>query len=162
MSGSAAARAMGGERAVAYVDPDAVAHNCARLLDALDGSRLCAVVKADGYGHGAVECALAALGAGASWLAVATLGEVEGLRDGGIEAPILIMGALRDRAELERAIELHADLTLWRERSVTLASEAAAQVSGEARVHVKLDTGMGRLGTRDPAEIGRASCRERV
>jgi alanine racemase len=155
MSGSAAARAMGGERAVAYVDPDAVAHNCARLLDALDGSRLCAVVKADGYGHGAVECALAALGAGASWLAVATLGEVEGLRDGGIEAPILIMGALRDHAELERAIELHADLTLWRERSVTLASEAAAQVSGEARVHVKLDTGMGRLGTRDPAEASR-------
>ncbi len=154
MSG-AAARAMAAERAVAYVDPGAVAHNCARLLDVLDGSRLCAVVKADGYGHGAVECALAALGAGATWLAVATLGEVEGLRDRGIEAPILIMGALRDRAELERAIELHADLTLWRERSVALAAEAAAQVSGEARVHVKLDTGMGRLGTRDPAEASR-------
>ena len=122
---------------------------------ALDGSRLCAVVKADGYGHGAVERALAALRAGATWLAVATLGEVEGLRDRGIEAPILIMGALRDRAELERAIELHADLTLWRERSVALAAEAAAQVSGEARVHVKLDTGMGRLGTRDPAEASR-------
>ena len=56
----------GAERAVAYVDPDAVAHNCARLLDALDGARLCAVVKADGYGHGAVECARAALRAGAT------------------------------------------------------------------------------------------------
>jgi alanine racemase len=142
-------------RATAYVDPDAVAHNCARLLTALEGSELCAVVKADGYGHGAVECSLAALRAGATWLAVATLGEAEELRDAGIEAPILIMGALRDRAEMERAVELGADVVLWRERTLALASEAAARVSGQARVHVKLDTGMGRLGTRDPDEATR-------
>lgn len=142
-------------RAVAYVDPDAIAHNCSRLLGALDGSALCAVVKADGYGHGAVCCAGAALRAGATWLAVATLAEFEQLRDAGIETPILIMGALGDRAELERAIELQADIVLWRERSVTLASEAAALVARDARVHVKLDTGMGRLGTRDLAEAAR-------
>lgn len=146
---------MSAARAVAYVDPDAVAHNCARLLDALDGSALCAVIKADGYGHGAVCCAGAALRAGATWLAVATLAELQELRDAGIEAPVLIMGALRDRAELERAIELQADITLWRERSVALASEAASLVCSDARVHVKLDTGMGRLGTRDPAEASR-------
>ena len=142
-------------RATARVDRDAIAHNCARLLGALDGSQLCAVVKADGYGHGAVECATAAMGAGATWLAVATTDEAAELRDAGIEAPILIMGALADRAEIERAIELQADIVVWRERSVSLASEAAALVSGLARVHVKLDTGMGRLGTRDRAEASR-------
>jgi len=146
---------MSATRATAHVDPGAVAHNCARLLGALDGSALCAVVKADGYGHGATECAIAALGAGATWLAVATLGEAEELRYAGIEAPVLIMGALRDRTELERAIELQADIALWRERSVALTSEAASLVSRDARVHVKLDTGMGRLGTRDPAEASR-------
>ncbi len=146
---------MSAERAIAHVDPDAIAHNCARLLGALEGSALCAVVKADGYGHGAIQCARAALGAGASWLAVATLGEVRELRDAGIEAPILIMGALGDRAELELAIELQADIVLWRERSIVLAGEAASLVSGRARVHVKLDTGMGRLGTRDRTEASR-------
>jgi alanine racemase len=146
---------MSDARAVANIDPDAVAHNCSRLLGVLDGSALCAVVKADGYGHGASACALAALRAGASWLAVATLAEVQELRDAGIEAPILIMGALPDRAEIERAIELQADIVLWRERSVALASEAASLLSRDARVHVKLDTGMGRLGTRDPAEASR-------
>jgi alanine racemase len=142
-------------RARACVDRDAIAHNCARLLGVLDGAALCAVVKADGYGHGAVECATVAVGAGASWLAVATVEEASELRDAGIEAQVLIMGALCDRAELERAIELRADIVVWRERSIVLASEAAALVSGVARVHVKLDTGMGRLGTRDQAEASR-------
>jgi alanine racemase len=143
------------ERACASVDRDAIAHNCVRLLGVLDGSELCAVVKADGYGHGAVECAGAALHAGATWLAVATVEEASELREAGIEAPVLIMGALCDRAEIERAIELRADIVVWRERSIALASEAAALVSSVARVHVKLDTGMGRLGTRDREEAWR-------
>ncbi len=142
-------------RARASIDLDAIAHNCSRLLQVLDGSRLCAVVKADGYGHGAVACAGAALRAGATWLAVATVEEAAELRDAGIEAPVLIMGALADRAEIERAIELRADIVVWRERSVALASQAAGLVSGLARIHVKLDTGMGRLGTRDRDEASR-------
>jgi alanine racemase len=142
-------------RAVAYVDLAAIAHNCTRLLDALHGSRLCAVVKADGYGHGAAQCARAALRGGASWLAVATLPEAQELRDAGLEAPILIMGVLYEPAEIERAIELRADIVVWRERAVALAAEAAARVSGRARVHVKLDTGMGRLGTRDREQASR-------
>jgi alanine racemase len=142
-------------RARASIDLDAIAHNCARLIGALEDSALCAVVKADGYGHGAVECATAAVGAGAAWLAVATIEEASELRDAGIEAPVLIMGALADRDEIVRAIELRADIVVWRERSVALVSEAAALVSGIARVHVKLDTGMGRLGTRDAAEASR-------
>jgi alanine racemase len=142
-------------RAVANVDPDAIEHNCMRLLGALDGSRLCAVVKADGYGHGAIECARIALRAGATWLAVATVEEAHELRDAGIEAPILIMGALDDSHEIEWAIDLQADIVVWRERSVALASRAAELLSNVARVHVKLDTGMGRLGTRDHEEASR-------
>jgi alanine racemase len=144
-------------RARADIDPTAVERNCTRLLGELDGAELCAVVKADGYGHGAVECALAALRAGATWLAVVTIEEASELRDAGIEAPILIMGALSDRAEIERAVELRADIVVWRERTVALAAEAAALLSGVARVHIKLDTGMGRLGTRDRAEASRVA-----
>jgi alanine racemase len=147
--------AAGPRRAVAYVDPGAIASNCAGLLDVLAGSQLCAVVKADGYGHGAVQAARAALGAGASWLAVATLGEAAQLREADIEAPLLIMGALTDLDEIERAIDLRSDIVVWRERMVALAAEAAARAHGESRVHVKLDTGMGRLGTRDAAEASR-------
>jgi alanine racemase len=144
-------------RARACVDRDAIAHNCARLLGVLEDAALCAVVKADGYGHGAVECATAAVDAGASWLAVATTEEASELRDAGVEAPVLIMGSISERAEIERAIELQADIVVWRERSIALASEAAALLSGVARVHVKLDTGMGRLGTRDVAEASRVA-----
>jgi len=144
------------DRAQAIVEQDAIAHNCARLLCSLDGAGLCAVVKADGYGHGAVECARAALHAGATWLAVATIDEVLVLRDAGIEAPVLVMGALADIEEIECAIEQRADIVVWSERMVALAAKAAAPLSGVARVHVKLDTGMGRLGTRDPAEATRA------
>lgn len=141
-----------GMRAAAHIDLEAVRHNCERLLAELNDARLCAVVKSDGYGHGGSECARAALRGGASWLAVATLGEARTLREDGIGAPLLIMSALCERAEIERAIELQADIVIWSERSVALAAEAAARTSNEVGVHVKLDTGMGRYGTRDPRE----------
>jgi alanine racemase len=144
-------------RAAAHVDLEAVRHNCERLLSELSGARLCAVVKADGYGHGGNECARAALRGGASWLAVATLGEAQKLREDGIQAPVLIMSAMCEREEIERAIELQADIVIWNDRSVALAAEAAARTSGEVGVHVKLDTGMGRYGTRDPAEGSRVA-----
>ncbi len=150
--GASGNQTVGPRRAVAYVDSDAIAHNCSLLLDALAGRELCAVVKADGYGHGAVLSAKAALGAGAGWLAVATIGEAEQLRDAGLEAPVLVMGPLPDRSAIEQAIELRADIVVWRQRHVALAAEAAARARGTARVHVKLDTGMGRLGTRDTDE----------
>jgi alanine racemase len=166
MSGVEEARGLGaapapgelnGTRAAAYVDLEAVRHNCERLLAELNGGQLCAVVKADGYGHGGSECARAALRGGASWLAVATLGEARTLREDGIQAPILIMAAMCEREEIERAIELRADIVIWSERSVALAAEAAARTSKEVAVHVKLDTGMGRYGTRDPVEGSRVA-----
>ena len=134
-------------RALARVDLGAIERNCTRLVVAAAPARLCAVVKADGYGHGAVSAARAAQAGGAPWLAVATAGEAFELRTAGIEGPILVMGAL-SAAELDVAIEAAADVVAWREDFVAALPEKVA-------VHVKLDTGMGRLGTRDPDEASR-------
>ena len=136
-------------RALARVNLAAIERNVARLRRQLaGGAQLCAVVKADGYGHGAVAAGRAALAGGASWLAVATASEGLELRRGGIESRLLVMGAVSDE-ELPLALEADADLVAWDERFVSVV-EAAARSRGEAvRLHVKLDTGMGRLGTRD-------------
>jgi alanine racemase len=114
------------------------------------------VVKADGYGHGMLPCARAALAGGATWLAVATAGEAVELREAALEVPILVQGALTP-AEARAAIEAGADVVAWREGFARAAAEHAAATGGSARVHVKLDSGMGRLGTADPAEA-RAVC----
>jgi alanine racemase len=134
-------------RALARVDLGAIERNCARLADVAAPARLCAVVKAGGYGHGAVPAARAAQAGGAAWLAVATAGEAYELRAAGIEGPLLVMGALAP-AELDVAVEARADVVAWRE-------DFLAAVPGGTGVHVKLDTGMGRLGTRDPDEASR-------
>ena len=121
------------ERALATVDLAAIERNCARLP-----SPLCAVVKADAYGHGVGQVARAARRGGASWLAVATADEARELRDEGADGPILVMGALT-ADELRTAGEAEADIVAW--------TDEVAQSA--RRVHVKLDTGMGRLGTKD-------------
>jgi len=124
---------------------DAIERNCVRLRSELRaGVQLCAVVKADGYGHGAVDSARAAIAGGAGWLAVATAQEARELREAGLTAPrVLVMGALTG-AELSEALAAEADVVVWREQDV----EAVAAAGG-GRVHAKLDSGMGRLGTRD-------------
>ena len=144
-------------RALARVDLGAIEANAARLRSALSpGAELCAVVKADGYGHGMVASARAALAGGATWLAVATAAEAIELRAAGFEVPILVQGALTP-TEARAAIESGADVVAWREGFVRAAAEHAGAAGLRARVHVKLDTGMGRLGTSDPAEA-RAVC----
>lgn len=130
-------------RAVARIDADAIARNCARLK-AVAGTRLCVVVKADGYGHGAVTAARAAQRGGADWLAVATAQEAAGLRAAGVEGRLLVMGALSVE-ELPVALGAGADVVAWRRAFVDRLPDGA-------RAHVKLDTGMGRLGTRDVQE----------
>ena len=138
------------ERAVARIRPAAVERNCTRLLGSLaTGTALCAVVKADGYGHGAVTCARAARAGGASWLAVATAAEAAELRDAGIEGPLLVMGALT-RADVAVALAASAEVVAWRVGFVRALAEQARETP--TGIHVKLDTGMGRLGTTDPAE----------
>src|SRR5919197_2226256 len=104
-------------RALARVDVGAIERNCARLAAAVAPARLCAVVKADGYGHGAVEAARAAQAGGASWLAVATAGEAAELREAGIGGPLLVMGALSPE-ELAVALGAGADVVAWREAFV--------------------------------------------
>ena len=138
-------------RAVAAVNIAAIERNCARLRRELTGdARLAAVVKANGYGHGAVPAARAALAGGAEWLCVATAQEARELRDAGLDAPVLVMGALSP-SETEVAVAAGAEIVAWRERFVgSLPREGV-------RVHVKLDTGMGRLGTRDPGEARRVA-----
>jgi alanine racemase len=119
------------DRALAKVDLGAIERNCARLP-----KPLCAVIKGNAYGHGPV--AGAALAGGATWLAVATAEEAQELRRQGVAAPVLVMGALT-REELDMAVEADAEVVAWTD-----------EVAGAApRVHVKLDTGMGRLGTKD-------------
>jgi len=146
-------------RAVARVNLAAIERNAARMRRELAAGAaagaapavLCAVVKADGYGHGAVPSARAALAGGATWLAVAAAGEAAQLRAAAIDAPILVMGALSP-VELDVALAAGADVVAWDEAFV-----AAVAARGGGAVHVKLDTGMGRLGTRDPAAATRVA-----
>jgi alanine racemase len=130
-------------RARARIDLGAIARNCRRLDAVAGGAALCAVVKGDGYGHGAVPSARAALAGGAAWLAVATAYEAAELREAGIDARLIILGALSPD-ELDVALQADADVVAWTQE---LVGGVAAR--GGGRVHVKLDTGMGRLGTRD-------------
>ena len=134
-------------RALARVNLAAIERNVGVLRGALAaGASLCAVVKADGYGHGAAHSARAALCGGATWLAVATAAEALELRDAGLAAPILVMGAISDE-ELPVALAARADVVAWSEQFVDRLRAGADEQP--VAVHVKLDTGMGRLGTRD-------------
>jgi alanine racemase len=133
------------------VDLGAIAHNAALLAAAAPGARLCAVVKADGYGHGAVPVARAALAAGAQWLAVAHAREAEPLRAAGIDAPVLL---LTEPTPAEIDAVFAADL-----RPVVYSGEAIAALGREATrrrrtlaVHLKVDTGMRRVGC-GPADV---------
>jgi len=141
-------------RALARVNLSAIERNCRRLVQAADGAQLCAVVKADGYGHGAVPVARAALAGGATWLAVATAVEAADLRAAGMDAKLLVVGALSP-PELRIAVGARADVVAWREGFV--ATLAALPDANGIGVHVKLDTGMGRLGTRDRGEADRVA-----
>jgi alanine racemase len=140
-------------RAVARIDAGAVERNCATLKRTVgENTELCAVVKANGYGHGAATCAAAALRGGATRLAVAAAAEAEELRLHFPEAPLLVMGALTEE-ELRTALAAQADVAVWRQGFRELCSRVAGELGAPARVHVKHDSGMGRLGERDPDAV---------
>jgi alanine racemase len=139
-------------RAVARIDAGAIERNCRTLAGRLQGgAKLCAVVKAGGYGHGAEVAAEAALRGGAEMLAVAAADEAEALRASFADVGILVMGALTGD-ELRTALGAGAEVAVWRPRFAELCSRLAAE-AGRARVHVKHDSGMGRLGERDPDSV---------
>jgi alanine racemase len=141
------------ERALAAIDLGAVERNCRQLGSRLEGgAELCAVVKADGYGHGAIGCAGAALAGGASWLGVATAHEAEELRRAFPDSRLLTMGALTP-TDLDTALAADADIAVWREGFRRLCSARSRALGRPARVHVKHDSGMGRLGTSEPDEV---------
>ncbi|WP_129629154.1 alanine racemase [Candidatus Oscillochloris fontis] len=133
------------------INLDALADNVRRLRE-LAGVPLMAVLKADAYGHGAIRAARAALGAGAEALAVATLGEARTLRTQGITARILLLG-YTPPWQADETVRLGLDCTLFDHDSALALSNAAQSAGRPVRVHVKVDTGMARLGLA-PSEVG--------
>jgi alanine racemase len=141
------------ERAVARIDFEAIRANCTRLKAELgDGAELCAVVKADGYGHGADGCANAALAGGATRLAVATATEAEQVGRRFQHIPLLTMGALT-ADEVDIVLSAGSEVAVWHEDFRRLLADRARAQGRPARVHVKYDSGMGRLGNPDPEAV---------
>ena len=134
-------------RAEAIVDLDALRHNVRLLAGraAASGAATMAVVKADGYGHGAVPVGRAALEAGAAWLGSCSLAEALALRDGGITAPIL---AWLDVPEVDHGpgIAANVDLAASGVRELDAIVAAGHRVGRAPRVHLKIDTGLARNG----------------
>lgn len=126
------------------IDLDAVEHNTRAVLS-LTHSALMAVVKANAYGFGAAQIAAAALRAGAQQLAVARFGEAEGLRQAGIQAPALVFGMVTP-VEVERAIAQNVTLSLYSRESAALVAAHASAAQQPVHVHLKVETGFGRLG----------------
>ena len=133
-------------RAWAEVSLGAIAANVEALRRIAAPAEVCAVVKADGYGHGARPVARAALGAGAAWLAVAQVPEATDLRDAGIDAPILLLSEPRPD-EIDEALAASMRITVYTAEMVERLGRAAAVLGGPpVRVHLKVDTGMHRVG----------------
>jgi alanine racemase len=128
------------------IDLGALRRNVRTILRVLNGARLWAVVKADGYGHGAIDVAGAALGAGATALCVATIPEGLALRDEYRTERIIVMGPAGSNREVVQARDAGLELVI-----------ADGEVPEGVRVHLKLDTGMGRYGLSElpspPAEV---------
>lgn len=135
------------------VDLAALRRNVQRIRQSLpEGTQLLAVVKADAYGHGMVQVAQAAVQAGASHLAVALAEEGVSLRDAGVTAPILVLGAaLEDEMLLGVANGL--TMTVCNSPMVRTLEQAALQTGRQALAHLKIDTGMGRIGARTEQEV---------
>ncbi len=132
----------------AEIDLGAIAHNVRAFSDLIAPSAVCAVVKADAYGHGDVPVSNTALEAGAGWLAVALVEEGARLREAGIEAPILLLS--------QPSPEAASDIVKW-ELTPTAHStefiEALAATAANVSVQVKVDTGMHRVGVA-PEDLG--------
>jgi alanine racemase len=142
----------------AIVDLDAIEGNVRALRAALPGStQFMAVVKADGYGHGAPWVARAALNAGATLLGVATVGEGKVLRAHGIEAPVVLLGSI-DAAEAPAAFEADLEITVASESLLDSVQQTARTVrTGEpVSVHLKVDTGLRRYGATVPEAVALA------
>ena len=129
----------------------AIAHNVGLLTELVRPAELCAVVKADAYGHGMVPVARTAVEAGATTLAVALVDEGRRLREAGIETPILLLSEPRPN-EFAEVVELRLMPTVYQGEGLAAATAAAAAAQERLPVHLKVDTGMARVGA-PPAEV---------
>ncbi|MBN9656187.1 alanine racemase [Halobacillus sp. GSS1] len=136
---------------IAEIELSAIEYNIQQLKQRLEnGTDICAVVKADAYGHGDVQVAKAALKAGAKSLAVALLDEALKLRKAGIEAPILVMGWTRPQ---DTAVAAENNIALTVFQKDWLKEAEGLKETTPLQVHLKIDTGMGRIGVRTVAEL---------
>jgi alanine racemase len=134
-------------RAWAEVSLDAVRANVTALRGVATPAEVCAVVKADGYGHGAVPVARAALEAGAGWLAVAQVPEAAPLRAAGLTAPVLLLSQPR-ADQVDEALALGLRISAYSADLIDHLGAAAERSGSPAAVHLKVDTGMHRVGAR--------------
>ncbi|HRW37767.1 MAG: alanine racemase [Acidimicrobiales bacterium] len=141
----------------AEVDLGAIAANTAALVARSSPARVCAVVKADGYGHGAVASARAALAGGADLLAVALVAEGAELREAGIDARVLVLSQASPD-ELDDLVAHGLDATVYTDEGIRDLGAAAARRAGgpRVRVHLKVDTGMHRVGAQPADAVGLA------
>lgn len=136
---------------VAEIDLDAIAANTA-LLRQRAGALVIAVVKADAYGHGAEAVSRACLEGGADMLAVATVEEAQILRAAGFATPLLVLLGVGSPQEARAAADLGLHVAVWREDQLAWLDEAGRGADRSAAVHVKVDTGLTRLGVH-PTEV---------
>ncbi len=137
----------------AEIDLSALRHNISVIKDRIaGGARFCAVVKADAYGHGAVAVAREAVAMGADYLAVAVLSEAEALRRAGFTVPILVLGATQYE-EADAVVDLGVTQAVFSLGAAKAISDAAVRRGVIGKVHLAVDTGMGRIGVR-PSEAG--------
>lgn len=136
------------ERVLAIVDLDAIASNIKNIRAKVDkNSGIIGIIKADAYGHGSVETAKVLLDNGADWLAVAVVDEGLNLRKNGITAPILLLGYTPE-LRLNDVINNGFIQTVYSYDTAKKLSEAASALGKKAVIHIKIDTGMGRIGYR--------------
>jgi alanine racemase len=127
------------------IDLDAITANAAALVRHVGGPAVMAVVKSDGYGHGMVPTATAALAGGATWLGVVHAADALALRQAGLTAPVLCLIGAGD-APHEQAVAAGVDLTAGTVTLVRQITAAARRAARPARLHLEVDTGMGRGG----------------
>ena len=129
----------------AEINLGAIAFNLQGIRRQVAPAGIMAVVKADAYGHGALQVSRVALEEGASYLAVAVIDEAIALRKAGIEAPLLVFGGF-SHEDARLFVDWELDATVFDRQGLALISQAARKRNRPVRVHVKADTGMGRLG----------------
>ena len=139
-------------RNIRIIDPAMIEHNMNLIRQSVSPHvKIMAVVKADGYGHGALQTAEASIRGGADMLAVASVHEGVELRRGGIHVPILVLGAVT-AADVQEGVDSDLIQTVCSPGMIDLCQEAAVLSGKKAEVHLSVDTGMGRIGVRNDRE----------